>query len=214
MIRSLRAACVVLLLAGAACAQSPERIVRDVVLQAREGRVDALDARDGLDTAGRLVMFAGADSTVALVALDDKSPLKAHLPAAAWTALVSQLPRLVDASAKMREALVSEALAGLEAYNLDLPRSAALACEGMLIASGKVDELLEKATLVFSARAMLVLARDARIARKLVMLSIDPRVPAEVRKAAGLTVAIAAGVEVQEAIAEAHLKALIDGNGR
>jgi hypothetical protein len=50
------------------------------------------------------------------------------------------------------------------------------------------------------------------VVRKLALLAIDPRVPADVRKQAATTAAIATGVELQQTLAEAKLRAAIEGS--
>lgn len=212
MIRSLVIAGVVLgMLVGSAHALTPHQVVRQIVLDAQRDTLPGATARADMPEAARLAMYAGADATVALLDLGDKSPLKKSLPAQAWGALVSQYPRLSQAAVEMREALIGETLAAIEKHELSMPRLAGLTAGGMLLAASRVDDLLEKATLIYSARAILVLGRETRIARKLAIMAIDPRVPAEVRKEAGVAIAVATGVEVQEALAEANLLKLLDG---
>lgn len=201
------AALVTSLAAPVVAQENPHQVVRALALGHTPRDLDM----GQLPAAARITLFAGTDATVSLIELGDKSPLKKQLPAQAWDQLVGQAPMLAQASHTMREALVLEVLEALEKHDLELPRTASFVSGGMVLASGKVEDLLQKATLIFSARAVLALARDGRVVRKLAFMAIDPRVPAEVRKQAGIATAIAAGVELQQTIAEANLLKELEG---
>ena len=196
------------ILAVPARAQEQQLEIRPhaVVRALAAGRIHARDLDfSQLPIAARITMFAGTEATVSLIALGDKSPLKAAIPALAWAQLVAQLPRLAQAGGTMQEALIAQVVAGLEKNDVELPRNVTLAAGGMVVASGKVDDLLKRATLVFSARAVLNLARDSRVSHKLALMAIDPRVPSDVRKQAGIAAALGMAVDLQETIAEANL---------
>lgn len=204
-----------LLIAVPAQALTPHTVVTSIVQSARAGErglFEGLGDLSQLPTIARITMFAGADATVSLIELGDKSPLKKAVGEQVWGQLVIQAPRLAQAALAMREALVQEVLAALEKHDLELPRTASFVAGGMVLAAGKVEDLLQKATLIYSARAVLALARDGRVTRKLAFMAIDPRVPAQVRKEAGIALAISTGVELQQTIAEVNLLKQLEGN--
>lgn len=214
MLRTLCLLVALLVSAVAAQAQiTPQTVVAELVHEASiGGDFRGLSDLEDLEPAARIALFAGTEATLSLIELGDKSPLKHKVPALVWNRLLTQAPHLAQAADAMRGTLVGQVLEGLERHDLELPRTTAFAAGGMLLASSRVTDLLQKATLVYSARGVLTLSRESRIARKMALMAIDPRLPGDVRKAAGITTAVAAGVELQQTITEAKLLAELSGS--
>jgi hypothetical protein len=160
----------------------------------------------------RLSLFAGSSATVSLLELGDRSPLKAALPDFAWTALLTQAPRLIRSREELRSYFHANLASQLEARDLSLVRlvagGAAAALAGLPSAG---ENRLEQGVLIYSSGALLGLVRDGVIARKLIALTFKPGVPADVRKEAAALVALGAALVVQQEIALARFLAGLDG---
>jgi hypothetical protein len=212
--RAIALALVLVLASTAVAAESPRSVMNALVLEARESRgVGLLEEGqfDGLPVPAQLAMYAGVSTTMGHVELGDKSPLKKAIGEDAFDKVAAQYPRLQAAAAVMRESLTATSLANLEKREFDTAKTVILAAGGLVLASGRIENKLEQGTMIFSARAILGFVREGRVIRKLTLMSIDPRLPAEVRQQAGTTLALAAGVEIQQQIAEAKFVASLDG---
>lgn len=203
----------VLVLACASfAAETPQSVVNALCQEPSRahGLVDQPSFED-LPVPAQLTMMAGVTATMSHVELGDKSPLKAAIGAEAFEKVAAQYPRLQAAAAAMRETLVAESLANLEKRQFDTAKTVTLAAGGLVLASGRVEKKLEQGTMIFSARGLLAFVREGRVVRKLTLMSIDPRLPAEVRQQAATTLALATGVEIQQQLAEAKFVAGLDG---
>lgn len=203
----------VLVFASASFAAETSQSVLNALVQEPARAHDLFDQPSfgDLPVPAQLTMLAGVTATMSHIELGDKGPLKAAIGAEAFEKVAAQYPRLQMAAAAMRETLVQESLARLEKREFDTAKAVTLAAGGLVLASGRIEKKLEQGTMIFSARGLLAFVREGRVVRKLTLMSIDPRLPAEVRKQAATTLALAAGVEIQQQLAEAKFVASLDG---
>ena len=195
----------------------PEARLRELVRRAADGSLaeiasevtpGAFEARPLVE---QVVLHTGTGALASLVALGDKSPLKAAVPAAAWPKLVAARPVLEQVSRAMARGVHETAAKGLAARDVAASRLLVGTANWYLRQMGEADGAAEQAIDLYVAAAAAEAVGQPDLQAAMLALSTDAQASDEVRERAGQLYPLIADTAARARVAVQQLEHTLGG---